>query len=72
MSTRRQSKRSRAARVFYENTTPEYRKQLLDEKDILVRCGFAEDDLMLIIDENPGRQQDRFQYMPQKVGRVWP
>ncbi len=72
MSKRRQSKRSRAARFFYESTTPEYRKQLLDEKDILVRCGFTEDDLMLIIDENPGRQQDRFQYMPQKVGRVWP
>jgi hypothetical protein len=72
VSKRKQSKRDRAARVFYENTTPEYRKQLLDEKDIFTRCGFADDELMLIIDENPGRQEDRFQYVPCKAGDVWP
>lgn len=53
-------------------TTPEYRRQLEMERAILVRCGFQRDELMLLIDPQPGRMEDRFQYMPRKVASVWP
>lgn len=62
----------RMRQMLMAATTPEYRRQLEMERAILVRCGFQRDELMLLIDPQPGRMQDRFQYMPRKVAAVWP
>lgn len=58
--------------MLMENTTPEYRRRLEQERAILLRCGFKRDELMMLVDPAPVRMQDRFQWVPRKVGDVWP
>ena len=68
--SKRDAKQMRA--MLIAGTTAKYRRQLEQERAILMRCGFTRDELMLLVDPMPGLMQDRFQYVPRKVAYIWP